>query len=89
VGAGMTVCLVRHHGGLGFRPKTRNRVFVAQFWACRVKRQCRTMLGRGGCGLMRWRWWGSCIFSNTRPGDGIWAKNPKTERLWLGFGHAV
>ena len=34
--------------GLGQNPK--NRAPVAQFWACRVKRRGRVMLGGGGYG---------------------------------------
>ena len=41
---------------MGFRPQTQNRAFVARFWACRVKRHCKAILGGGGCGLVTRRW---------------------------------
>jgi hypothetical protein len=61
--------------GLSHKPK--NQVFVARFWAHRVKQQCGVTLGGGGCALMTWRRWWGCVFANVRPGGRIWARNPK------------
>ena len=57
--------------GVGFRPKTRNRAFVARFWACRAKQRCGAMMGDGGCGWMAWRCQGGCAFANAKPGGGV------------------
>jgi hypothetical protein len=61
--------------GVGFRPKTRNQVFVARFRACRVKQWCGAMMGDSGCGWMAWRRQGGCAFANAKPGVGF---RPKT-----------
>jgi hypothetical protein len=42
--------------GVGFRPKTQNRAFVARFWARCMKQRCRAVLGGGGCRLVTQRW---------------------------------
>ena len=61
--------------GLEFRPENQNRAFIAQFWACRVKRWCGAIMGDGGCQWMAWRRWGDCAFANAKPGLGF---RPKT-----------
>ena len=61
--------------GVGFRPKTQNRAFVAWFQACRVRRQCGAIMKDGGCQWMAWRHWGDCTFANSKPGLGF---RPKT-----------
>ena len=38
---------------------------------------------------MTWRQRGGCTFANAKPGGGGWAKIPKTERPWFGFGRSV
>ena len=67
--------------GKGFRPKTRNRAFVAHFWACCVKWRCEAMTGDSRCRRMAWRCLGGCAFANAKPGGWGLGQKPKTEHL--------
>jgi hypothetical protein len=70
-------CLPTQGWGAGFGPKTQNRVFVAWFRGCRVKRRHGVMVQGGGWELVTYRRRGCCAFTNVRPGGGVWAKNLK------------
>ena len=86
---GGAVCAPTRGQGARFRPKTRNRAFVAQFRVRRVKRQCGGDAGR---------WWvrvndieavgGLRVRQREARRRGLGQK-PETERSSLGFGCAV